>query len=83
VKKIAVLPAEKLRDRNSRIGGGSGARRSQATNATSSTTPATIEAISSALAQPTSLPPLKPQTMLSTPAVINPRPRRSRPVSGP
>ena len=39
-KKIAALPAENGRERNSRIGSiGSGARRSQSTNATASSTP--------------------------------------------
>src|SRR6266851_5643964 len=52
-KKIAALPAEKARERNSRIGSiGARARISHATNATASSAPATSAPTTSGLPQP-------------------------------
>ena len=84
VKNTAVLEAVNARERN-RAGGsiGSRARRSQPTNAATSSAPAVSEATTSRLPQPAALPRTRPQTMPSAPAVISASPGMSRAVSGP
>ena len=84
MKKIAALPAEKPRERNSESGSiGARARASQATKAPSSSTPAAIDATTSALPQPAALPRTRPHTMPSAAPVTSARPGMSRPASGP
>ena len=64
VKKIAALPAENARERNSDSGSiGARARASQATNAAASSTPAASDATTSGLPQPARLPRTSPHTM--------------------
>ena len=84
VRKIAALPAEKARERNSPIGSiGSRARSSQATNATTSAAPATSVPTTSTEPQPAWLPRTSPQTSPSAPPETRASPARSRAASEP
>ncbi len=72
------------RERKKRIGSiGAAARSSHATNATSMTTPATIEPTTSGEPQPAGLPRTIPYTTPSRPSVPRASPGRSRLLAGP
>ena len=84
MKKIAALPAEKARERKSRMGSiGSRARSSRAMNPPTVTRPAARAPTTSRLSQPAAFPRTSAQTIAKAAALISVRPARSRVVSPP